>query len=95
MPIRNLGKQAENYFYQEYKDAFPNIEYAKVMKFLRMADLATIGMVVKDIDVTIDYAGSFDMSEVIKYLTDNEDFRKQGSYLQASRTVYMFEHSMQ
>ena len=87
MPMRNLEKQAENYYYQEYKVACPNIDYTKVMDFLRTADLATIGMTVKDIDVTMDYAGSFDKEEVIQHLVANEDFRVQGSSDDASRTI--------
>ena len=52
MSMRNPEKEAVIYYYQEYKVACPNIEYAKVMEFLRTADLATIGMIVKDVDVT-------------------------------------------
>ena len=57
------------------------------MEFLRTADLATIGMTVKDVDVTMDYAGSFDKGEVIDHLVENENFRVQGSFDDASRTI--------
>ena len=87
MPMRNPEKQAENYFYQEYKVACPNIEYGRVMDFIRTADFTSIGMVVKDIDVTIDYAGSFDKGEVIEHLVTSEGFRKQASHVDAPRTI--------
>ena len=87
MPLRNPAKEANMYYYQEYKVACPNIEYTKVMEFLRTADLATIGMVVKDIDVTMDYAGSFDKAEVIEHLLANEGFRIQGDKSNAFRTI--------
>ena len=87
MPLRNPAKEANMYYYQEYKVACPNIEYTKVMEFLRTADLATIGMVVKDIDVTMDYAGSFDKAEVIEHLVANEGFRMQGDKSNAFRTI--------
>ena len=87
MPLRSPDKQANSYYYQDYKIACPNIEYAKVMEFLRTADLATIGMIVKDVDVTMDYAGSFDKGEVIDHLVENEHFRVQGSFDDATRTI--------
>ena len=87
MPMRNPEKEANTYYYQEHKVACPNIDYAKVMEFLRTADLGTIGMVVKDIDVTMDYAGSFDKEEVIEHLVANENFRMQGEKDNATRTI--------
>ena len=51
MPMRNPEKEADNYYYQEYKVACPNIEYAKVTNFLRTADFVTIGMIVLKISV--------------------------------------------
>ena len=63
MPGRHLNKTASNYFHQEYKIACPNLEYGKVMDFIRTADYKSIGMNVKDIDVTIDYAESFNKEE--------------------------------
>ena len=78
MPMRNMAKKADVYYYQDYKVACRSVEYAKAINFLRTADLATIGMVVKDIDVTMDYAGSFDKAEVIEHLVNNEHFRLEG-----------------
>ena len=87
MPMRNPEKMAMHYYYQEYKVACPNIEYREVMEFLRTADLKTIGMTVKDVDVTMDYAGSFDKKEVIEHLVANEDFRVQNEMSSAPRTI--------
>jgi len=87
MPMRTFEKQAESYYYQEYKVACPNIAYVRVMDFLRTADFTVIGMRVKDIDVTVDYAGSFDKEEVIEHLVAKKGFRVQGSKENASRTI--------
>ena len=35
MPQRDMAKEADTYYYQDYKIACPNIEYATVMKFIR------------------------------------------------------------
>ena len=37
------------------------------------------GFFLKDIDITIDYAGSFDKYEIIDHLTTCEGFREEGS----------------
>ena len=87
MPMRNPEKIAEQYYYQEYKVACPNIEYKKVMEFLRTTDLATMGMVVKDFDVTMDYAGSFNKKEIIDHLVSKEDFQVQGGNAKTMRTI--------
>ena len=58
MPHRNIDKKANCYFYQEYKIACPNLAYNDVMDFVRNVDYNGIGFFLKDIDVTIDYAGS-------------------------------------
>jgi hypothetical protein len=41
----------------------------------------------KDIDVTMDYSGSFDKVEVTEYLTTKKGFRIQGSVKDADRTI--------
>ena len=87
MPMRNPEKIAEQYYYQEYKVACPNIEYKKVMEFLRTTDLATMGMAVKDFDVTMDYAGSFNKKEIIDHLVSKEDFQVQGGNAKTMRTI--------
>ena len=87
MPMRNLAKKADVYYYQDYKVACPNVEYAKAINFLRTADLATIGMVVKDFDVTMDYAGSFDKAEVIDHLVTKLGFSVQGQKCNTLQTI--------
>ena len=87
MPMRNRDKKAALYYYQEYNVACPNIPYERVMGFLRSAELASISMVIEDIDITMDYAGSFDKAEVIEHLVANEDFRLQRESNSALRTV--------
>ena len=37
------------------------------------------GFFLKDVDITMDYSGSFDKYDVIEHLTDSEKFREQGS----------------
>eukprot|EP00116_Pleurobrachia_bachei_P001912 sb/3462174/ len=77
----------EKYYVQEFKVACPNINFGKVMEFLRAKSLQKIGLTLKDIDFTIDYAGSFNKNEVITHLVDNCGFRMQGDFGTSSRTI--------
>ena len=79
MPNQNEEKQAERYYIQEFKVACPNKDYSTVMNFLRSVDYNGYGIFLKDVDVTIDYAGSFDKYECIDHLLVSENFRVQGS----------------
>ena len=76
MSGRNSTKEANDYFYQEYKIACPNLDYAKVMTFIRSGEYNTIGMTLKDIDVTMDYADSFDKDEIVNHLVTSKGFRE-------------------
>jgi len=87
MPQRNIEKEARFYFYQDYKIACPNLPYHTVLDFIRNADYVGIGFFLKDIDVTIDYAGSFNKYEVINYLTSEAGFREEGVVKDALRTI--------
>ena len=87
MPQRNIEKEARFYFYQDYKVACPNLPYHTVLDFIINADYIGIGFFLKDIDVTIDYAGSFDKYEVINYLTSEAGFREEGVEKDALRTI--------
>jgi hypothetical protein len=49
------------------------------MDFLRKVDYNGYGFYLKDVDITLDYSGSFDKYKVIDHLTSFEDFREQGS----------------
>ena len=79
IPDANKNKEATKYYEQKFKIACPNMDYATVMNFLRNVDYNGYGFFLKDVDVTIDYAGSFDKYECINHLTSFEDFREQGS----------------
>ena len=79
MPDRNINKTADFYYYQDFKIACPNIDYSLVMDFARNADYNGIGFFIKDLDITTDYAGSFDKCEIIDHLTINEGFREEGN----------------
>ena len=80
MPDANKNKETKKYYEQSFKIACPNIEYSTVMKFLRNVDYNGYGFFLKDLDVTMDYAGSFDKYKCIDHLTSVEDFREQGSF---------------
>ena len=76
MPFRIEEKECdstENYF-QDYKIACANVDYETVLQFLRTKEYWDRGLFLKDIDVTMDYAGSFDREEVIDYMVTNLTF---------------------
>ena len=79
MPNADFDKIAVVYYIQEYKIATPNIDYATVMKFLRNVNYKGYGFFLNDVDITMDYAGSFNKYSCIDHLTSFEDFREQGS----------------
>jgi hypothetical protein len=63
MPDRNTNKKAEIYFEQVFKIACPNVDYSTVMDFLRTVDYNGYGFYLKDVDITLDYSGSFDKKQ--------------------------------
>ena len=71
------------YYVQEFKVACADKEYSDVLKFLRTDEYKIRNIFLKDIDVTMDYAGSFD----IQHLTTKKGFRVQGSANDANRTI--------
>ena len=79
MPDDNKNKEAKEYYEQIWKIACPNLNYVTVMEFLRKVDYNGYGFFLKDVDVTMDYAGSFDKYKCIDHITNFEDFREQGS----------------
>ena len=87
MPCRNLDEIAPTYYSQEFKIACPNLDYKLVMDFIRNGGYNGRGFFLKDFDITIDYAGSFDKYEVIEHFTANEGFREQGECEDAPRTI--------
>jgi len=79
IPDVNKNKKATKYYKQSWKIACLNVNYVTVMEFLRMVDYNGYGFFLNDVDVTMDYAGSFDKYKCIDHLTSFEDFREQGS----------------
>ena len=75
------------YFLQEYKIACADEEYENVLTFVRALEYEKEGLFLKDIDVTMDYAGSFDKEEVAIYLVENRGFRRAASHDEADRTI--------
>ena len=76
-----------HYYIQEFKIACPNLQYTAVLEFLRNKSYNSFGFYLKDLDVTMDYAGSFDKEELIHHLVKNEGFREQGEDDTAPRTI--------
>ena len=74
-----IDKEVKTYYEQIFKIACPNNDYGLVMNFLREIDYNKYGFFLKDIDITMDYSGSFDKYKCIDHLTTLEDFREQGS----------------
>ena len=89
MPFRINNKESDvtEYYFQDYKIACANVEYVSVLQFLRTKEYVQRGLFLKDIDVTMDYAGSFDRDEVIDYMVTNHDFRCQGAVEGATKTI--------
>ena len=80
MPNSDKDLESSLYFVQEFKIACPNVHYELVLEFIRNRRYNTCGFFLKDFDVTIDYAGSFDKEELIKHLVGEKGFRLQGDY---------------
>ena len=79
MPDKIKNKEVESYYEQVFKIACPNVDYDAVMQFLRYGDYNSYGFFLKDFDITMDYAGSFDKYKCIEHLTMFEDFKEQGT----------------
>jgi hypothetical protein len=79
MPNADINELAEMYYFQDFKIACPNVDYITVMEFLREEKYKGYGFFLKDVDITKDYAGSFDKNEVVDQLTSIEGFREHGS----------------
>ena len=87
MPLRDLEKTVDTYYLQEYKVACPNVDYSIVMDFIRSMSYNMIGMFLKDIDISMDYSGSFDKYEVVECLISNEGFKLAGTSGDADRII--------
>lgn len=78
---------AASYYIQQFKIACPNLEYSKILTFLRKKDYVTHGYHLKDIDVTMDFSGSFNKSELVEHLIKTKSFRLQGEDDDGERTI--------
>jgi len=87
MPYKDPSKIAKQYYYQQYKVACANVQFAKVLQFLREKKYQNHGLFLNDIDVTKDYAGSFNKHEVIEHMVEKKGFRCQGTYGDGERTI--------
>lgn len=87
MPYRNPTKIPKDYYVQEFKVACPNVDYKLIIDFLRSTAYNTIGMVLKDFDVTTDYSGSFSKDEIVAHLVSEKGFREQGTDDLSPRTI--------
>jgi len=93
---RRIGKEQPcgEYFLQEYKVACPDLEYSAVMAFLRGGSYTKEHFFLRDIDVTMDYMGSFKRKEVMAYLLEDDKFRLQGSEKPADCTILQNERDV-
>ena len=66
------------YYVQEFRVSCASEEYSAVLEFLRTDEYKIPNILIKDIQLSTDYAGSFNKEEVIHYLITNEGFRMQG-----------------
>ena len=85
LKTKETGETA--YYMQEFKISCADEEYSNVLEFLRTDEYRIRNIFLKDIDVTMDYSGSFDKDEVIHHLTTKEGFRMQGGTKDAERTI--------
>ena len=61
------------------------MEYGTELRFLQTQEYVERRLFLKDIDITMEYACSFDREEVIDYMITNHDFRCQGA--DATKTI--------
>ncbi len=89
MPFRNRDKETSDtaYYYQEYKVSCADLEYEKVLQFLRKRDYNDCGLLLKDVDVTMDYAGSFNREDVVNSMVQSHGFRCQGTSQDGDKTI--------
>ena len=66
------------YYVQEFRVTCEDEDYSAVLEFLRTDEYKIRNILIKDIQLSTDYAGSFNKEEVIHYLITNEGFRMQG-----------------
>ena len=98
---RDLKQEAElkakgekiTFFWVEFKVACANIPYEQVMTYIRSEHYRSCNLFLKDIDCSIDTAGSFKKSEVVEHMTRN-GFRLAGSEESQPRTIVDNDHKV-
>ena len=70
------------------------MDYKTVLQFLRTKEYCERGLFLKDIDITMDFAGSFDREEVVDYMVTNHDFWHQGAVEHATKTILDNSHKV-
>ena len=83
------AKETEDtqYYTQQFKIACMDENYSDVLTFIRSGEYCFKKIYLKDIDITMDYSGSFNREEVIQHMVNNEGFRIQGDDESATRTI--------
>ena len=89
IPCRIPSKENPDtrFYYQDYKIACADVDYGVVLAFLRNGIYRDRGLTLKDVDVTMDYSGSFNRDEVVNSMISKHGFREEGSSDSADRTI--------
>jgi len=83
--IKSKEKGETLYYTQEFKIACAFEKYYEV--FLHSDYYKLRSIFLKDIDITMDYSGSFDKEEIIRHITEHKGFRLQCCIDDANRTI--------
>lgn len=89
---KHLETENTRYFWQEYKVSCDNENYSDVMQYVRSQKYMEDNIFLKDIDITIDYAGSFEKEEVMTHMINTEGFKLQGTNETGERTILDNSH---
>ena len=65
------------YYLQESRITCASEDYSPVLELLRTEEYKIRNIFIKDIEISVDHAGSFDKEEVLHHLITNEGFRMQ------------------
>ena len=93
-PKEDTRNKRPIYYLQEYKIACPDEDYNEVMAYLRSQEYTRSKLFMRDIDVTIDCAGSFNRHELINILLMDVSFQLQGADEGADYTILRNEHEV-
>lgn len=85
--LQSKESQETKYYRQYFKIACADEDYGNVLNFLRSNEYIERNIFVKDIDVTMEYMGSFNRGEVLENLTSSKGFRLQDTGKYGERTI--------